>query len=67
MTPTTSHEVTALLLAWSEGDRGALDRPVSSVYADPRSMSGPKRSGATGASPAQGWAGNWAESREHEA
>jgi hypothetical protein len=33
MTP-TSHEVTQLLLAWSAGDRGALDRLVPLVYAE---------------------------------
>ena len=33
MTP-TSHEVTALLVAWSEGDRGALDRLAPLVYAE---------------------------------
>ena len=33
MTP-TSHEVTALLVAWSEGDQGALDRLVPLVYAE---------------------------------
>jgi RNA polymerase sigma factor (TIGR02999 family) len=33
MTP-TSHEVTALLLAWSEGDQGAFDRLVPLVYAE---------------------------------
>ena len=31
MTP-TSHEVTALLVAWSEGDKGALDRLTPLVY-----------------------------------
>ena len=30
----TSHEVTELLLAWSEGDQGALDRLVPLVYAE---------------------------------
>src|SRR5262245_8262952 len=30
----TSHEVTALLLAWSEGDKGAFDRLVPLVYAE---------------------------------
>jgi RNA polymerase sigma factor (TIGR02999 family) len=29
-----SHEVTALLVAWSEGDQGALDRLVPLVYAE---------------------------------
>jgi RNA polymerase sigma factor (TIGR02999 family) len=33
MTP-TSHEVTELLLAWSKGDSGALDRLVPLVYAE---------------------------------
>ena len=33
MTP-GSHEVTQLLLAWSAGDRGALDRLVPLVYAE---------------------------------
>jgi RNA polymerase sigma factor (TIGR02999 family) len=33
MTP-TSHEVTELLLAWSAGDQGALDRLVPLVYAE---------------------------------
>lgn len=33
MTP-TSHEVTELLLAWSAGDEGALDRLVPLVYAE---------------------------------
>jgi len=33
MTP-TSHEVTALLVAWSEGDQGALDRLVPLVYSE---------------------------------
>jgi len=33
MTP-TSHEVTALLVAWSEGDQEALDRLVPLVYAE---------------------------------
>jgi RNA polymerase sigma factor (TIGR02999 family) len=34
MTTPTSHEVTQLLLAWSAGDRGALDRLVPLVYAE---------------------------------
>lgn len=33
MTP-GSHEITQLLIAWSEGDRGALDRLVPLVYAE---------------------------------
>src|SRR5436309_15939543 len=33
MTP-PSHEVTQLLMAWSAGDRGALDRLVPLVYAE---------------------------------
>src|SRR5499426_344053 len=37
MTP-TSHEVTQLLLAWSEGDRQALDRLVPLVYAELRRL-----------------------------
>jgi RNA polymerase sigma-70 factor (ECF subfamily) len=37
MTP-TSHEVTALLLAWSEGDQGAFDRLVPLVYAELRRL-----------------------------
>ena len=37
MTP-TSHEVTQLLLAWSEGDRQALDRLVPLVYDELRRL-----------------------------
>ena len=34
MTAPASHEVTELLLAWSAGDQGALDRLVPLVYAE---------------------------------
>ena len=37
MTP-TSHEITQLLLAWSEGDRQALDRLVPLVYDELRRL-----------------------------
>lgn len=36
MAEPTPHEVTQLLLAWSEGDEAALDRLVSLVYAELR-------------------------------
>lgn len=37
MTP-GSHEITKLLLAWSKGDREALDRLFPLVYAELRRM-----------------------------
>src|SRR5262245_38085176 len=38
MVESTSHEVTRLLLAWSEGDKVALDRLVPLVYAELRRL-----------------------------
>ena len=38
MTATTSHEITQMLLAWSDGDQAALDKLVPLVYDELRRM-----------------------------